>query len=153
MIVVLDAGPLGLVTNPRATPESLRCKQWLVDLLAGGVRVVVAEITDYEVRRELLRAGRTRGITHLDQFKRAANYLPITTDAMLLAAQFWADARRHGSPTAPDLALDADVILAAQAILLAQQEQDTVVIATTNVGHRSRYTPANLWRDIYPPSP
>jgi predicted nucleic acid-binding protein len=153
MIVLLDAGPLGLVTNPRATPESLKCKQWLVDLLAQGVRVMVPEITDYEVRRELLRAGRARGLAHLDQFKAAAGYVSITTATMLLAAEFWAQARQQGQPTAPDLALDADMILSAQAQLLAQQEQDIVVIATTNVGHLSRFATAQLWSDISPPIP
>ena len=64
MIVLLDAGPLELATNPRATSESLRCKQWLADLLSQTVRVVVPEITDYEVRRELIRAGRIRGLAH-----------------------------------------------------------------------------------------
>ena len=67
MIVLLDAGPLGLVTNPRATLESQRCKHWLVDLLSQGIRVIVPEITDYEIRRELLRAGRLQGLAHLDQ--------------------------------------------------------------------------------------
>ena len=61
MIVLLDSGPLGLVTNPRATPENQRCKQWLVALLASGVRVLVPEIADYEIRRELLRAGKRQG--------------------------------------------------------------------------------------------
>lgn len=153
MIVLLDAGPLGLVTNPRATSESLRCKQWLVDLLAQGVRIMIPEITDYEVRRELIRAGRARGIAHLDQFKATAEYLPLSTETMLLAAEFWAQARRQGQPTAPDLALDADVILAAQAQLLAQREQESVVIATTNVGHLSRFVPAKLWREIAAPTP
>lgn len=153
MIVLLDAGPLGLVTNPRATPESLQCQQWLVRLLAQGMRVLVAEIADYEVRRELLRAGRTRGLSHLDQFKATTGYAPISTDAMLQAAEFWAQARRQGQPTAPDLALDADAILAAQAVILARQTGDTVVIATTNVGHLSRFAPAQRWQDIQPPAP
>lgn len=101
MIVLLDVGPLGLVTNPRATHESLRCKQWLVDLLAQGVRVAIAEITDYEVRRELIRAGRSRGIAHLDQFEVTAAYVPITTETMLLAAVLWAQARRQGNRPRP----------------------------------------------------
>lgn len=102
MIVLLDAGPLGRVTNPRGNIESQQCKQWLVALLAQGVRVFVPEITDYEVRRELLRARRTRGIAHLDQLKSTAGYAPLTTSAMLQAAEFWAQARRQGQPTAPN---------------------------------------------------
>jgi hypothetical protein len=106
----------------------------------------------YEVRRELLRAGRLRGIAHLDRAKTTLEYVPITTAAMLQAADFWAQARQQGQPTAPDLALDGDVILAAQALLLAQQG-DPVVIATTNVGHLSRFVPAQRWQDIQPPTP
>lgn len=43
MIVLLDAGPLGLVTNPRGNLESHECKQWMVDILTHGVRVLVPE--------------------------------------------------------------------------------------------------------------
>lgn len=72
---------------------------------------------------------------------------------MLLAADFWAQARQQGRPTAPDLALDADVILAAQAVILATQESDRVVIATTNPGHLTRYTDAEEWSKIQAPIP
>lgn len=153
MIVLLDAGPLGLVTNPRASHESQQCKHWLVELLSHGVRVFDSEIADYEVRRELLRAGRIRGVLHLDQLKTIAEYLPITTDTMLQAAEFWAQARQHGQPTAPDFALDGDDILAAHALLLAQREHDTVIVATTNVGHLTRFVPAQRWQDIQAPMP
>ncbi len=57
------------------------------------------------------------------------------------AAAFWATARQQGQPTADDNALDADVILAAQAYLLSEEEEDPV-IATTNVGHLSRFVKA-----------
>lgn len=142
-----------MVTNPRGNVESQQCKQWLVALLAQGVRVFVPEIADYEVRRELLRAGRTRGIAHLDQLKTTADYAPLTTAAMMQGAEFWAQARQKGQPTAPDLALDADAILAAQAIVLAQQESDSVVIATTNVGHLSRFVAAQRWQNVQAPTP
>jgi hypothetical protein len=153
MIVLLDAGPLGLVTNPRGKPESQLCKQWLANMAASGVPVRVPEIADFEVRRELLRVGSVRGIAHLDQLKVTAGYVPITTEAMLQAAVFWAQARRQGRPTAPDLALDADVILAGQAFVLAAQEGDRVIIATTNVGHLSRFADADLWQNITAPTP
>lgn len=153
MIVLLDTGPLGLVTNPRATPENDACRQWMAALAASGVRVLIPEIADYELRRELLRLGRARGVAYLDRLGAAAGYVPITTAAMRLAAELWGQARRQGKPTAPDLALDGDVILAAQALLLAAQEHDQVVIATTNPGHLQRYTEAEDWQQVAAPTP
>ncbi len=106
---------------------------------------MVPEISDYEVRRELLRAGKIRGIERLDALIAQANYLPITTKAMRQAAAYWAAARQQGQPTAPDPALDSDVILAAQAATLNWTD---VVVATTNVRHLSRFVQARLWSDI-----
>lgn len=107
--VLLDAGPLGMVSHPRPTSE---VAAWLARLVAAGIDVLIPEIADYEVRRELLRAGRSRGIERLNQLKSSLGYVPITTEAMLRAAEFWADARRRGHQTAHDESLDADVILA-----------------------------------------
>lgn len=143
--MILDAGPLGLVTNPKLSPEGTTCSRWLQAWMATGNRVVLPEIADYEVRRELLRANKTRGLERLDALAEAIEYLPITTAAMRKAAEFWATARQQGQPTARDTALDADVILAAQAATLGVPD---TVIATTNVGHLSRYTAAALWADL-----
>lgn len=126
---------------------SLQCARWLQELSSNGVRIVVPEIADYELRRELLRANKTNGLSRLDALIDLAEYLPITTAAMRQAAQFWAQARQQGQPTAVDAALDGDVILAAQAITL---ELPNVVIATTNVGHLSRFAPAEVWQEIRP---
>lgn len=73
------------------------------------------------------------------------DYLPITTMAMRQAAEFWARARQLGQPTADDKVLDGDMILAAQASTLGVAD---VVIATTNVGHISRFANAALWPEI-----
>ncbi len=144
-VVLLDAGPLGLVTNPRRSQQSVACAQWLQALVADGTRVILPEIADYEVRRELLRANRARGLSRLDALADVVEYLPLTTAAMRQAAMFWAQARQQGQPTAADQALDGDVILAAQATTLGTAD---VIIATTNVGHLSRFAPAALWQDI-----
>lgn len=146
-VILLDSGPLGLITNPRLSSESLDCTRWFQSLVVAGVRVVIPEIVDYEVRRELLRANKLRGLRRLDEFVDQAEYLPITTLAMRQAAVFWAEARQQGQPTAGDKTIDADVILAAQAFTLVDGE---VTIATTNVGHLSRFVPAQLWCDITP---
>jgi predicted nucleic acid-binding protein len=143
--VLLDAGPLGLVSNPRRSPRSIACAQWLQDLVTAGVRVLLPEIADYEVRRELLRANKTKGIARLDALITLMEYLPLTTAAMRQAAVFWAQVRQQGQPTAADAALDADVILAAQAVTLGVPD---VVVATTNVAHLTRLVAAELWENI-----
>lgn len=144
-IILLDSGPLGLVTNPRGSEEAGRCARWLANAERGGATVIVPEIADYEVRRELVRARRVRGIVRLDALVAQVEYLAITTAAMRRAAAFWADARQRGWPTAADAALDGDVILAAQAATL---EREGTIVATTNVKHLSRFVPAELWTDI-----
>ncbi|HEY9300847.1 MAG TPA: nuclease [Phormidium sp.] len=144
-VVFLDAGPIGLVTNPKLSPESTLCTRWLQALIISDTRVIIPEIADYEVRRELLRANKVKGIARLDELGNSLEYLPITTAAMRQAAMFWAQARQQGQPTAGDKTIDSDMILAAQATTLDVVD---VVIATTNVGHLSRFAPADLWRNI-----
>jgi hypothetical protein len=68
---------------------------------------------------------------------------------MRLAAEYWADARRAGLPTAGPRSLDADAILAAQAVL-ACGPADTVTVATTHVGHLARFVAAEVWDKIVP---
>ena len=98
-------------------------------------------------QRELLRAGKTKGIKRLDQLKQAITYLPITTATMLLAAQFWAEIRNTGKPTADAKSLDGDVILAAQA-KIEELNGNQVIVATTNVKHLSLFVDAREWQMI-----
>ena len=148
-IILLDAAPLGLLAQPRPTPASLACRQWSTDVQANGKLLLVAEITDYEVRRELLRARKPRGVERLNQLKAELGFVAITTATMLQAAVYWAQVRQQGKPTAANTALDGDVILAAQAALLIGVGH-TVVIATTNVRHLSWMVPADDWQNITP---
>lgn len=144
-VILLDAGIIGLVTNPKLSAESFACTQWLQILVSSGNRVIIPEIADYEVRRELLRANKVKGIARLDELTQFLEYLPITTVAMRQAALFWAQARQQGQPTAGDKTIDGDIILVAQAVTLAVPD---IVIATTNVGHLSRFVSADLWQNI-----
>jgi predicted nucleic acid-binding protein len=146
-IILLDSGPLGLVTNPRATQENLECNVWMQSRLQQGFLVLVPAIADYEVRRELLRAGKTRGLARLDSLKMVGGYAPLTSEALLQAAEFWAQARQMGRPTASEQALDGDVILCAQAAVLTAQGH-RVIVATTNVKHLDLFCDARLWKDI-----
>jgi predicted nucleic acid-binding protein len=144
-VIILDTGPLGLVTNPKLSPESIECAKWLQNHINSGSRVIIPEIADYEVRRELLRANKIKGIARLDDLAKFLKYLPITTTAMQKAAELWAEARQQGQPTAGDKTIDGDIILVSQAITLGVPD---VVIATTNIGHLSRFIKADLWQNI-----
>jgi hypothetical protein len=147
LIVLLDAGPLGVITNPKSSPENEACKDWLAALVSRGVEVVIPEIADYEVRRELLRAGKDKGLGRLDALKGMLAYAPITTPVMLKAAEFWAGARRLGRQSADDASLDADMILAAQADALNRGDNQAL-LASTNVRHLALFAPARVWRDV-----
>lgn len=109
--------------------------------------MVVPEICDYELRRELLRAHLASSVQALDELSAVFDYLPIDTATMRLAARLWAQVRLQGMPTADLKVLDGDVILAAQAQLLQEEGHDTVV-ATMNVAHLSRLTSAQPWDAI-----
>ncbi|MBI3089630.1 MAG: hypothetical protein HYY96_03105 [Candidatus Tectomicrobia bacterium] len=147
-VVLLDTGILGLVTNPRGGERSRACNQWLETVLQRGARVVVPEIADYELRRELLRARMEKGLERLNELVGTLSYQPLTTNIMRQAAANWATVRNRGQPTADASALDGDAILAAQA--MACGDAATVVIATDNVGHLSRFDGINArgWDEV-----
>ncbi len=136
-----------MAANPRSSLENDRCRLWLHDLVSVGTQVFLPEIADYELRRELIRADKRAGLARLDIFKSVLKFLPITSEAMQLAAQLWALSRNRGRPTAVAEALDGDAILAAQALTAGYSASD-IVIATTNVGHLSQFVLASHWDDI-----
>jgi len=152
-LIVLDSSPLSLVTQRRGVVRADECRNWVTAHLARGARVLVAEIIDYELRRELLRARKASSIARLDDFISHPQilYSPLTTEVMRAAAQLWADVRQKGMPTADVLALDIDCILGAQALTMASFlsiPPADVVVATSNVSHLSCFVNAELWEKI-----
>lgn len=63
MRIVLDTGILGQVVHPRRYTE---VREWLGRVVAAH-EVLVSEVCDYELRRELLRLGARRSLSHLDE--------------------------------------------------------------------------------------
>jgi predicted nucleic acid-binding protein len=142
-ILVLDTGPAGKIAHPSISPD---VRQWLQDRAAAGDRFVLPEIVDYELRRNFLleiRQGRTsftRSLQRLDQLRSRLIFLPLNSDAMLKAAELWAESRSLGKPTADPKELDGDVILAAQALQIG----GTVV--TENPGHLALFVRIERWQ-------
>lgn len=149
MWLVLDSGPLGLLSHPIATGAAREARDWAQSRLTAGDRIFIPEIADYEVRRELLRADKRPGLARLDELAYELEYLPLETVMMREASILWANARNAGFPTAHDAALDGDVILAAQARSIQPNAgSENVVVATTNASHLARYVEAKHWTDI-----
>jgi predicted nucleic acid-binding protein len=147
LTIILDTGPLGKVTNPKSSPENDAATAWLQEHLRNGSRVIVPEIADYELRRELLLSNKLRGLSILDRLVALLEYAPITTDVIHEAARCWAEARRKGHPTAHQHALDGDMILVAQVRLL---DDPDAIVATVDLGDLPRFVPAKSWQDIHP---
>jgi predicted nucleic acid-binding protein len=152
MIIFLDSAPLGLLsfpTTPHMPNLAAQIKQWATACDVAGHTLVIPECTDYEIRRELLRSHKIASINELDYLKTIFTYLPLCTDAMLKAAELWAQTRQTGKPTAHDENIDIDVILAAQ-VLTSSYPQGETIVATANLRHLSLFVTADLWTNISP---
>lgn len=112
--------------------------------LSQGATIYLSEVADYEVRREIKRmiqanqlpASRLQRLDSLVQF---CKQLPMTTRMWLRASDLWATARISGVPSSHQASLDADVLLAAQAIEVG----GTVV--TKNTTHFALHCPVLTW--------
>jgi predicted nucleic acid-binding protein len=150
MRILLDTGVLGYLCHP-AKATSRPVVEWLAGLLIADradLEVILPEICDYELRRKLLHLvtkgqGDARSVQRLDDLGKLLEFLPLDTDTLRNAAQLWADARTRGRPTAPDHAIDGDVILAAQAIQVGG------VIVTSNRKHLSQFVATLDWTQVH----
>jgi len=113
-------------------------------------QVCIPEIVDYELRRKLLHLGHRRhqarkwareALADLDEWI-SLGYVPLTTEAMRLAASLWAETRVEGQLRGPEDSLDADVILAAQA------RQAGGHIVTTNEKHFRGIAEIFDWKSV-----
>ncbi|MGL5132214.1 MAG: hypothetical protein ACRC78_06775, partial [Planktothrix sp.] len=68
-VILLDSAPVGLITNPKAMPLAVQCQQWFLSFSQRGYQVILPEIIDYEIRRELLKANKLSGIRKLEELK------------------------------------------------------------------------------------
>ena len=153
MKLLLDTNVLTRLCHPHKD-VNLHINEWLEKLLGfSSFTVIVPEIADYEVRRGLmhvaLKSGQptTRSLLRLDLLTEKLEYLPLNTATMRRAAGLWAESRLAGQPTAVDVALDGDVLLAAQALEVSG------VVVTENIRHLSRFVESRRWQDVEADAP
>lgn len=151
MRLLLDTNLLGKLCHPKQYAD---VKAWFSEILGrpSSITVALPEVADYELRRALIRGIRQqqiepKSLDRLNAFGKLLDYQALTTPVMQDAASLWAQARIGGYPTAPEEALDGDVILAAQA------REEPAVVVTSNRKHLTRYgVEAKDWSEISIPS-
>jgi predicted nucleic acid-binding protein len=143
MIYLLDSGPLGLLAHNKLV-NRVAIEEWLVNEVAAGAMVYISEVADYEVRRELIRLSKAgqlpaSRLNRLNELLTLFPYLAVSTLMWHRAAEFWADARSGGLPSASDAALDGDAMIAAQASVI------NATVVTTNTAHIGVWVPVKTW--------
>jgi hypothetical protein len=69
------------------------------DLEHAGALIFIPAIADDEVRRGLLFARASAGLGRLDYLVAGPAFVPVSTVALKLAAELWAQLQRAGLPT------------------------------------------------------
>jgi predicted nucleic acid-binding protein len=153
MIILLDSGVIGNICNPNASSLRHQLDNWLFGSMARGAYIVSSTICDFEVRRSLrlseIQGSSITGIPNLDSLNNTIDFISVDLEITRLAADLWAVARRNGIPTAANEKLDADLIICATCQSLEENNPGrTVIVATTNVKHLSRFVTAATWQEI-----
>jgi hypothetical protein len=78
--ILLDSAPLGALATPTTAQQIRPIVQWVRDCDAAGHRVIIPEIVDYEIRRELIPAKLADSVAELDRLK--AIEAPPQTDEL-----------------------------------------------------------------------
>ena len=127
-IILLDTGVLGKICKNNVENNTKKVLRYLEKEKIG---LKVAEISDYELRRNFILENLDKSIRKLNKFRKTDRLIFFDTETMLIASEIWADIRKQGNPTENKDSLDGDVILAAQAYQLRRYYEE-VIILTTN---------------------
>lgn len=143
---LLDSNIISKLLHPKH-PENKEIGDWFLRFLnENDKKIYLPEIVAYEVRRGLwvkkLKDSKSKSLERFESFSKLLNYLPVNTNVFKIAEELWAKARVNGYPTASNDSLDADVLLAAQAIEI----KDSVI--TENVKHLKKYVSTYHWKDL-----
>jgi hypothetical protein len=82
MIIFLDTAPLWTICHQNSGNEGKALRTAVASRLLAGHTVAIAEINDYEARRELLRRNAKVQLARLDQLVEQSSYYPIDTELM-----------------------------------------------------------------------
>lgn len=138
MKLLLDTAVVGEICHPRKYDD---VRAWFARAAAAH-EMLLSEVADYELRRELLRIDSRRSLDRLDELTREIRYIPVTTATWRAAARLWALQRKAGRVTAAEGGLDGDVLIASQALA------EDAFIVTPNTRHFDSMVRAVTWQEV-----
>lgn len=130
-LIIPDSGPLGEITNAKLDKK---VEKWKNFIEKQEYYLRIAEINDYELRRNYLLEDLDKSLNRLNRYKQTKQFIPLNSEMLLVACELWAWSRSKGFPTSDSKRLDGDTILVAQA-LSQKDEFDQVIIVTNNLKH------------------
>jgi predicted nucleic acid-binding protein len=134
--LLLDTGVLGQVCHPRKYND---VRAWFRRAVEEH-ELLLSELADYELRRELLRIDSRTSLRRLDELTRELQYVPVTTATWRATARLWADQRRAGRPTGEGL--DGDLLLTVQA------RDELAAVVTHNEKHFAGLVDVYAWASV-----
>jgi hypothetical protein len=88
--IIVDTGPLGKIAHPRPNQEAAA---WLSRVVTSGALVIIPEIADYELRRNMLLEEMASSLKRLDELKglfpAAYSHLIFGQDHQRILEGFW----------------------------------------------------------------
>ncbi|MEG3436898.1 hypothetical protein V0288_07180 [Pannus brasiliensis CCIBt3594] len=147
MIILLDSGVLGALSNPNESEINARLEQWLFNKIKWG-SLITSQVCKYEVKRSLLKI-QSKGINKLADLEELIDFIPIVDRDIEIACELWVKSITEGIQVAPERDINFDIILCAQWQRLQEENPGRkVIIATTNLRHLRRFAEAELWENL-----
>lgn len=158
VLLVLDTGPLGLLTNPNKTEKPEACRHWFENMAQNGARVAVPQTSYEEVCIGIQHAHTVHGIDRLNKFVNEVydRNLWIATNRVVTmeAERLQESTKTRGKMTGDPNELNPDCKIAA-ACKLAPQLLDDIpqgtrcVVVTDNIKHYKQIeVECYKWQDL-----
>lgn len=154
MIILIDSGVLGILSNPNESATTIKCEEWLYNKIVKGCTILTSQICKYEVKRSLLlcqeqKPSQVSGIQKLAELENLIDFIDVKPPDIETACQLWVQSIVEGIQVAPMMDVNFDIIICAQFKRLELENPGReIVIATTNLRHLQRFVKADLWENL-----
>lgn len=152
MIILIDSGILGILSNPNESELNVKCENWLYEKFLRGT-ILTSQVCKYEVKRSLLlnqkRNLQLAGINKLTELENLIDFISITEEDIEIACKLWVKSIIQGIQVAPEKDINFDIMICTQWERLKKENPGReIIIATDNLRHLTRFAQAQSWQNL-----